>query len=39
MNEWKHQLDLAKLSAVHQALKGSVAGVIEELQYLAKIST
>ncbi|MEY2832494.1 MAG: hypothetical protein RLZZ574_1752, partial [Cyanobacteriota bacterium] len=29
----------AKLSAVHQALKGSVAGVIEELQYLARIAS
>lgn len=39
MNEWTHQLDLAKLSAVHQALKGSVAGVIEELQHLARIAS
>jgi N-formylglutamate deformylase len=38
MNEWTHQLDLAKLSAVHQALRMSVSGVLEELHYLAKIS-
>ena len=32
MNEWTHQADLTKLSAVHQALKNSVAGVLAELQ-------
>ena len=31
MNEWTHQVDLTKLSAVHQALKNSVAGVLKEL--------
>ena len=33
MNEWTHQADLTKLSAVHQALKNSVSGVLEELKY------
>ena len=33
MNEWTHQADLNQLSAVHQALKNSVSGVLEELQY------
>ena len=33
MNEWTHQVDLTELSAVHQALKNSVAGVLSELQY------
>ena len=36
MSEWTHQPDLVKMSAVHQALKGSVSGVLEELQHLAK---
>ena len=34
MNEWTHQPDLTKMSAIHQALKLSVAGVLEELQQL-----
>lgn len=38
MNEWTHRLDLAKMSAVHQALRSSVSGVLEELQHLAKKS-
>ena len=33
MNEWTHQPDLTELSAVHQALKNSVSGVLEELQH------
>ena len=33
MNEWTHQVDLTELSAVHQALKNSVLGVLEELQH------
>ena len=33
MNEWTHQADLTELSAVHQALRNSVAGVLEELQH------
>ena len=33
MNEWTHQVDLTELSAVHQALRNSVAGVLEELQH------
>ena len=33
MNEWTHQADLTKLSAVHQALINSVSGVLEELKY------
>ena len=32
MNEWTHQADLTKMSAVHQALRNSVSGVLEELQ-------
>ena len=32
MNEWTHQPDLKKMAAVHQALKASVSGVLEELQ-------
>ena len=32
MNEWTHQPDSTQLSAVHQALKNSVSGVLEELQ-------
>ena len=36
MSEWTHQPDLLKMSAVHQALKGSVSGVLDELQHLAK---
>ena len=35
MNEWTHQPDLVKMEAVHQALKASVSGVLEELQHLA----
>jgi len=31
MNEWTHQADLTRLSAVHQAIKNSVSGVLEEL--------
>ena len=38
MNEWTHQPDLAKMEAVHQALRASVSGVLEELQHLDKIS-
>ncbi len=38
MSEWTHQPDLAKMSAVHQGLKASVSGVLEELQHLAKVS-
>ena len=33
MNEWTHQADLTQLSAVHQALRNSVSGVLEELQH------
>ena len=33
MNEWTHQPDSKQLSAVHRALKASVAGVLEELQH------
>ena len=33
MNEWTHQVDLTELSAVHQALRNSVSGVLEELQH------
>ncbi|MEM7594996.1 MAG: N-formylglutamate amidohydrolase [Cyanobacteria bacterium P01_A01_bin.83] len=33
MNEWTHQLNVTELSAVHEALKNSVSGVLEELQY------
>ena len=32
MNEWTHQPDWKQLSAIHQALKNSVSGVLEELQ-------
>ena len=32
MNEWTHQADLIKLSAVHQALRNSVPPMLEELQ-------
>jgi N-formylglutamate amidohydrolase len=32
MNEWTHQPDMEKMAAVHQALKASVSGVLEELQ-------
>ena len=35
MNEWTHQADLTKMSAIHQALKNSVSGVLEELQILS----
>ena len=38
MNEWTHQPDLVKMSAVHRALKASVSGVLEELQHLEKVS-
>ena len=38
MNEWTHQLDSEKMSAIHQALKVSAAGVLEELQYLEQES-
>ena len=34
MNEWTNQLDEAKMSAIHQALKLSASGVLEELQQL-----
>ena len=34
MNEWTHQPNLVELEAVHQALKHSVSGVLEELQNL-----
>lgn len=33
MNEWTHQVDLTKLSAVHQALRNSVSGVLDELEH------
>ncbi|MGF1479760.1 MAG: N-formylglutamate amidohydrolase [Cyanophyceae cyanobacterium] len=36
MNEWTHQPDLIKLESVHQALRATVPGVIEELQRLSK---
>ena len=32
MNEWTHQPNQTELSAVHQALRNSVSGVLEELQ-------
>ena len=32
MNEWTGKLDDAKMSAIHEALKLSVSGVLEELQ-------
>ena len=32
MNEWTHKADFTRLSAVHQALKNSASGVLEELQ-------
>ena len=38
MNEWTNQPDNAKMSAIHQALKSSVSGVLEELQHLNKES-
>lgn len=38
MNEWTHQLDQKKMSAIHQALKVSAAGVLEELQHLERES-
>ena len=38
MSEWTHQPDVAKMEAVHQALRASVSGVLEELQHLAQIS-
>ena len=34
MNEWTHQLDSEKMSAIHQALKTSASGVLEELEHL-----
>ena len=33
MDEWTHQPDLVQLSAIHQALKASVSGILEELQH------
>ena len=33
MNEWTNQPDTVKMSAVHQALKSSVSGVLDELQH------
>lgn len=38
MSEWTHQPDVVKMEAVHQALRASVSGVLEELQHLAQIS-
>lgn len=38
MSEWTHQPDVAKMEAVHQALRASVSGVLEELQHLSQIS-
>ena len=32
MNEWTHKADFIELSTVHQALKNSASGVLEELQ-------
>lgn len=37
MNEWTHQPDGVKMEAVHQALRSTVPGVLEELRRLAKI--
>lgn len=37
MSEWTHQPDLVKMEAVHQALRSTVPGILEELQYLEKI--
>lgn len=34
MNELTHQPDITTMSAIHQALRASVSGVLEELQYL-----
>lgn len=34
MNEWTHQPDSDKMSAVHQTLKSSVSGMLEELHHL-----
>ncbi|MGV2826474.1 N-formylglutamate amidohydrolase [Myxosarcina sp. GI1(2024)] len=36
MSEWTHQPDLVKMEAVHQALRSTVPGILEELQYLEK---
>ena len=38
MNEWTNQLDDAKMSAIHEALKLSASGVLEELQQLNRES-
>ena len=38
MNEWTHQPDNTKMSAVHEALRATVSGVLEELQHLDKKS-
>lgn len=38
MSEWTHQPNIATMSAVHRALKASVSGVLEELQYLERVS-
>ena len=38
MNEWTHQLDNVKMSAIHQALKSSVSGVLEELDRFQQLS-
>lgn len=38
MSEWTQQPNFAEMSAIHQALKASIPGVLEELHYLEKMS-
>jgi N-formylglutamate deformylase len=38
MDEWSHQPDLQQMAAIHQALRSTIPGVLEELQQLSRES-